>query len=202
MGIGNQALLERPLLGLLASRECPGHVLLSTLDRVPEWVQGGWVILSGFHAPLEQQVMRSVLRRQGAVVKILARSLDIFRPLPIERDPLEAGRMLVLTAEAPTVRRTTRSSALARNRLVLKLATERVIAYLATAGAALGAWNRNGVNDMTDRIRSILERLEQTREDLLALSDEIWLQYRPQRSPGIGRGRGLQESLQHQDGGV
>ena len=28
---------------------------------------------------------------------------------------------------------------------------------------------------MTDRIRSILEQLEQTREDLLALSDDIWL---------------------------
>jgi hypothetical protein len=28
---------------------------------------------------------------------------------------------------------------------------------------------------MTDRIRSILQRLEQTREDLLALSDDIWL---------------------------
>ena len=28
---------------------------------------------------------------------------------------------------------------------------------------------------MTDRIRSILQRLEQTREDLLALWDDIWL---------------------------
>jgi len=28
---------------------------------------------------------------------------------------------------------------------------------------------------MTNRIRSILEQLEQTREDLLALSDDIWL---------------------------
>jgi len=28
---------------------------------------------------------------------------------------------------------------------------------------------------MTDRIRSILKQLEQTREDLLALSDDIWL---------------------------
>lgn len=28
---------------------------------------------------------------------------------------------------------------------------------------------------MMDRIRNILQRLEQTREDLLALSDDIWL---------------------------
>lgn len=28
---------------------------------------------------------------------------------------------------------------------------------------------------MMDRIRNILQRLEQTREDLLVLSDDIWL---------------------------
>lgn len=133
VGVGNSALLDRPLIGLLTSRECPGHVLLSTLDRIPEWVQDGWVILSGFHAPLEQQVMRSVLRRQGSVVKILARGLDTYRPLPLEREPLEAGRMLILAAAAPAVRRTTRASALERNRLVLKLATKRVVPYLATS---------------------------------------------------------------------
>jgi predicted Rossmann fold nucleotide-binding protein DprA/Smf involved in DNA uptake len=133
VGVGNRVLLDRPLIGLLTSRECPGHVLLSTLDRIPEWVQSGWVILSGFHAPLEQQVMRSVLRRQGSVVKILARGLDTYRPLPLEHEPLESGRMLILTAAAQTARRTTRASALERNRLVLKLATERVIPYLATS---------------------------------------------------------------------
>ena len=28
--VGNAALLDEPLLGLLSSRECPGHVLLET----------------------------------------------------------------------------------------------------------------------------------------------------------------------------
>jgi len=52
-GVGNAALLDEPLLGLIASRGCPGSVLLETLDRVPRWVKEGQVILSGFHAPLE-----------------------------------------------------------------------------------------------------------------------------------------------------
>lgn len=132
VGAGDTALLTEPLLGLIASRECPGHVLLETLDRVPEWVQAGWVIVSGFHSPLEQQVLRSLLRRQGRAVKVLARGVSDYRPTAEEREPLAAGRMLVITACRPEVRRITRETALARNRLILDLASEIVVPYVAS----------------------------------------------------------------------
>ena len=135
---GNLALLQAPLLGLLCSRECPGHVLLKTLDRVPEWVRAGGVIVSGFHSPLEQQVLRSVLRRSGRVVKVLARGMTECRPQPEERERLTAGQMLVITACPQEVRRTTRETALARNRLVLDLATE-IVAPHVTTGSPLAA---------------------------------------------------------------
>jgi predicted Rossmann fold nucleotide-binding protein DprA/Smf involved in DNA uptake len=131
VGAGETALLAEPLLGLIASRECPGHVLLETLDRVPEWVKTGRVILSGFHSPLEQQVLRSVLRRNGRVVKVLARGMTEHRPMPEERETLATGRMLVITACPPELRRTTRETALARNRLVLDLASEIWVPYVA-----------------------------------------------------------------------
>ena len=142
VGAGETALLNEPLLGLIASRECPGHVLLETLDRVPEWVKAGRVIVSGFHSPLEQQVLRSLLRRNGRAVKVLARgfggqSAD-YRPTPEEREPLASGRMLVFSAFAPSVTRTTRATALTRNRLVLALATEIVVPHIA-AGSPLAA---------------------------------------------------------------
>lgn len=137
-GVGNQSLLDEPLLGLIASRECPGHVLLETLARMPEWVKAGRVIISGFHSPLEQQVLRSVLRRNGRVVKVLARGMTDYRPSPDEREPLTTGRMLVITASPPEVRRTTRETALARNRLVLDLASEIVTPCIAD-GSPLAA---------------------------------------------------------------
>lgn len=138
VGVGETALLAGPLLGLIASRECPGHVLLETLDRVPEWVKAGRVIVSGFHSPLEQQVLRSVLRRQGRVVKVLARGMRDYRPAAEERESLAAGRMLLITACPPEVRRTTRETALARNRLVLALASEVVVPHVAD-GSPLAA---------------------------------------------------------------
>lgn len=130
-GVGNAALLDNPLLGLISSRECPGHVLLETLERVPEWVKAGRVIVSGFHSPLEQQALRSLLRRNGRAVKVLARGMTNYRPTPEERDPLTSGRMLVVSAFAPIVTRTTRATSLARNRLVIALATEIVVPYIA-----------------------------------------------------------------------
>ena len=138
VGAGATALLTEPLLGLIASRECPGHVLLETLDRVPQWVKAHRVIVSGFHSPLEQQVLRSVLRRKGCVVKVLARGMTDYLPTADEREPLAAGRMLVITACPPEVRRTSRETALARNRLVLALASEIVVPHVA-AGSPLAA---------------------------------------------------------------
>lgn len=130
-GVGNTALLEEPLFGLIASRECPGHVLLETLALVPEWVAAGRIVVSGFHSPLEQQVLRSLLRRNGRAVKMLARGSTDYRPTPEEREPLASGRMLVVSAFAPSVTRTTRETALTRNRLVLGLATETFIPFVA-----------------------------------------------------------------------
>jgi predicted Rossmann fold nucleotide-binding protein DprA/Smf involved in DNA uptake len=130
IGVGETALLAEPLLGLIASRECPGHVLLETLDCVPEWVKAGRVIVSGFHSPLEQQVLHSALRRKGRVVKVLARGMTDYRPTVEEREPLAVGRMLIITACPPEVRRTIRETALERNRLVIALASELVVPFV------------------------------------------------------------------------
>jgi predicted Rossmann fold nucleotide-binding protein DprA/Smf involved in DNA uptake len=127
MGIGNAVLLAEPLLGFIASRACPAHVLIDTLDRVPQWVAAGRVLVSGFHSPLEQQVLASLLRRKGRAVMVLARGFGdegSYRPAACERVAVEAGRMLILTTCPPAVTRITRASALARNALVLALASE------------------------------------------------------------------------------
>jgi predicted Rossmann fold nucleotide-binding protein DprA/Smf involved in DNA uptake len=131
VGVGETRLLMEPLLGFIASRECPGHIFLETLARVPEWVKAGRVIVSGFHSPLEQQVLCSVLRRKGRVVKVLARGISEYRPTPEEREPLLFGQMLIITAYPSEVHRTTRQTSLHRNRLVLALTHQTVTPYVA-----------------------------------------------------------------------
>jgi len=130
MGVGNTALLAQPLLGLIASRQCPGHVLLQTLEQTAQWTRAKQVVLSGFHSPLEQQVLRSMLRRQGRAIKLLAHALDDYRVPVGEQAALAQGRLLILSNCPPSVTRTTRATALARNRLVLALADTHCVPYL------------------------------------------------------------------------
>lgn len=140
IGIGNPALLAEPLLCFIASRQCPGHIFIETLEHVPQWAKEGRVLVSGFHSPLEQQVLHSLLRRQGRAVKVLARHLPQGRdhhPTTEERQPLAHGRLLILSASPATETRTTRTSALARNRLVLALASEHRVPWLAPESASL-----------------------------------------------------------------
>lgn len=132
--VGNPALLDVPLLGLLASRDCPGRILLDTLELVPDWVRQGRVILSGFHSPLEQQVLRSVLRRQGRIVKMLARAMGDYHPPEQERESLRNGNLLVISTYPERLDRTTRETALARNRLILALASELVTPHVSPGG--------------------------------------------------------------------
>ena len=128
--VGNGQLLNAPLLGLLCSRECPGSAILETLDKVPEWVESGRVVISGFHSPLEQQVLRSLLRRKGKAVKVLARTLENHHPSPVEHQTIAEGRLLLISPFASNTRRTTRAIALERNRLVITLAAELIVPYL------------------------------------------------------------------------
>jgi len=132
IGVGETSLINKPLLGLIASRECPGNVLLETLERVPQWVKAGRVIVSGFHSPLEQQVLRSLLRRNGHAVKVLARcfSASGYRLAKEEQDAFANGRLLIISAFGADTPRVTRVSAIKRNELVIALSTEVVTPFI------------------------------------------------------------------------
>jgi predicted Rossmann fold nucleotide-binding protein DprA/Smf involved in DNA uptake len=150
-GTGNTALLSDPLLGLIGSRECPGQVLLETLEHVPEWVKLGRVIVSGFHSPLEQQVLRSVLRRKGRVIRVLARGLDpersVLRLTPEEGLALRESRLLVISPFGSDVTRTTRVTSLQRNRFVLALSDKTVLPHVSSGSPVEGL-----LRDFKDRI--------------------------------------------------
>ena len=136
IGVGETSLINKPLIGLIASRECPGNVLLATLERVPQWAKAGRVIVSGFHSPLEQQVLRSLLRRNGHAVKVLARcfSASGYRLAKEEQDAFANGRLLIISAFGADTPRVTRVSAIKRNELVIALSTEVVTPFIARGG--------------------------------------------------------------------
>ena len=85
--------------------------------------------MSGFHSPLEQQVLHSLLRRQGRAIMH-----DDMRhgrhPIRARRGRAAVGYMLILMPLASSVTRTTCATSPTRNWLVLALAAEVVIPHI------------------------------------------------------------------------
>lgn len=132
IGDGEASLINKPLLSLIAIRECPGNILLATLERVPQWAKAGRVIVSGFHSPLEQQVLRSLLRRNGHAVMVLARcfSASGYRLAKEEQDAFANERLLIISAFGADTPRVSRVSAIKRNEFIIALSSEVVTPFI------------------------------------------------------------------------
>ena len=94
--IGDAALLDRPLLGLVCSVRCPGSVILAAYDLALALRKAGVPVAGGFHSPMERELLRLLLRGRQLVVVVAARSLASMR-VPAEwRDPVAQGRLAVV----------------------------------------------------------------------------------------------------------
>ena len=73
--IGSDRLLTSHKIGLLCSIQCPGDIILKTLDLMHELRNLEVCVVSGFHSPLEQECLKILLRGTCAIVVCYARSL-------------------------------------------------------------------------------------------------------------------------------
>jgi predicted Rossmann fold nucleotide-binding protein DprA/Smf involved in DNA uptake len=126
---GDVAILARPTLALLCSAKAPAAIILHVHDLAQRWRVAGPVILSGFHAPPEAEALQVLLHGPQPVIVCPARSLVRMRLTPAYRAALDAGRLLLLSPFPETVRRATTRTAVRRNRLVVALADEVLIAH-------------------------------------------------------------------------
>ena len=131
---GNLRLIDERLTALFCSNRCPGDLILKTYDLARAMRDAGVPVIGGFQTPMEQECLRLLLRGSQPVVVCPARGIDNMR-IPREwRDPLEAGRMLVLSPFPASRRRPTTELAAQRNDLVAGLAHRVFIAHASPGG--------------------------------------------------------------------
>ncbi len=128
---GDLNLLEKTLTALFCSKRCPGDLILKTYDLAKAMRNAGAPVIGGFQTPMEKECLRLLLRGSQPVVVCPARSIDNMRIPRDWRDPLNAGRMLLLSPFPATVRRPTAETAARRNDLVADLAHRVFIAHAA-----------------------------------------------------------------------
>ena len=133
--IGNDALLERPLLALFCSRRCPGGLILRAYDLARALRDAGVPVVSGFQTPIERECLALLLRGEQPVVVCPARGIAGMR-LPQEwQEPIAAGRLLVVSPFAAEQRRPTVALAAQRNHFVTGLAHQLMVVHAAAGGA-------------------------------------------------------------------
>jgi|GEM_PF-2537507 len=127
---GNHDILHRPLFALFCSVRCPGRLVLKAYDLAQKWRAEGQPVISGFHSPVEKEVLKMLLRSTVPVCVVLARGLPTRIPTEYRR-PLDEGRLLLLSPFDARTKRATQTSAAHRNRVVASLAERIFVAYAA-----------------------------------------------------------------------
>ena len=132
-GIGNADLLDAPMTAFFASRQCSGAGIRAAMDWALQQVRAKAVVVSGFHSPLEQSVLKVLIQARSPVVAVLARPMDGAKLPPDWAEPLALGHLAVVSAATKTSRLTGEAAA-ARNNLVAQLATNIVVAHASPGG--------------------------------------------------------------------
>ena len=122
--LGNIELLKMKMTGFLASRNIPTLLVLPTLDWAMEIRQReDMAVVSGFHSPMEKEVLKILLRGRCGIIVVLARGMYHKVPKPYE-EALQQNRLLILSYEKDSVIRVSEQTAHKRNKYVISLSDE------------------------------------------------------------------------------
>lgn len=146
-GCGSRDLLGRELTAFFASRQCPGAAIRAAMDWALQQARAKRAVVSGFHSPLEQSVLKVLMAAGSPAVVVLARPVQGAKLPPEWAESLAKGRMAVVSAVA-IAGRLTQPLANERNALVAQLAQKIVVAHASPGGALAGQltqWRLGGL---------------------------------------------------------
>jgi predicted Rossmann fold nucleotide-binding protein DprA/Smf involved in DNA uptake len=125
--MGNLNILEKPLLGFFCSQRCPGDIILQIYDIAKKLRHKQTPVISGFHTPMEKELLDMLLRGEQPLVICPARSISKMRVPKTWKLAIEQDRLLILSLFAERHHRITTALSEERNRLVSHIAQEILI---------------------------------------------------------------------------
>lgn len=152
---GDHRLLDRALIGVFASVKSSGKAILGALAWARAFSEPDSAVVSGFHAPLEQECLTILLTRGVPVIACPAREIRSYRIALSWRTAIDAGKMLLLS-RFDSERRMTRSTSDTRNDLVARLSASLVILSVSESGRVEKLARDFEADGMT--VRRLLER--------------------------------------------
>ena len=131
--LGNIGLLKLPKTAFLCSRKVPASAVLKCYDWAIAQREAGNCVISGFHSQLEKDVFHYLLKGIQPIIIALARGLK--EKLESElQNPLDEGRLLIITPFEKTIKRVTEQTAATRNKLMIDLADSITVGFASAGG--------------------------------------------------------------------
>jgi predicted Rossmann fold nucleotide-binding protein DprA/Smf involved in DNA uptake len=130
---GNIALLELPKTAFLCSRKVAALAVLRCYDWAIAQREAGNCVISGFHSPIEKEVLHYLLKGNQPIIVALARGFK----KQLEKEfvaPLAEGRLLIVSPFSEEISRITAETAQKRNELMLELADKVTVGYAKQGG--------------------------------------------------------------------
>ena len=131
---GNLDILEHDKLAFFCSVKCPGSLILQTYDVACALRDAGVTVVSGFHSPMEEECLALLLRGSQPIIICPARGIEGMRVPRDWKEPLDQGRLLLLSPFERKQRRPTVKLALARNEFVAALGDVVLFAHAEPGG--------------------------------------------------------------------
>lgn len=132
--IGSKQLIDNTTLALFCSIKCPGNLILKTYDLAKSLRDNDVAVISGFHSPIEQEVLNILLKGTQPIIICPARSIENMRIPAAWKPALEQNRLLVISPFAKGNSRMTEANAVRRNKFVAEMADAVFVAYAAPCG--------------------------------------------------------------------
>ena len=126
---GNSEILSDEKIGFLCSSKSSGAAILKVFERAYLWRKERTTIISGFHSPLEREVLEILLKGTGRIIIAPARSIETMRPSQNWLTALTENRLLIISPFADTPR-ISRATAAKRNQFISQVADRIVFGYI------------------------------------------------------------------------
>ena len=149
--IGNKALLELNKTAFLCSRKVPASIILKCYDWAIQQREEGNCIISGFHSQIEKDVLHYLLKGNQPIIVVLARGLKQ-KIEPEFLEPIEKGRLLIITPFEEKVKRVTTETATVRNQMMIELADKIMLGFASEGGALVELLTNSSLKKEINRI--------------------------------------------------
>lgn len=126
---GNKSILDKQKFAFFCSQKCPGNIIIKSYDLATNLRDKSICVISGFHTPIEQDVLNYLLKGNQPIIICPAKSISNMRIPKEQKNAYKNNRILYISPFTENKNRVSSILSVKRNQFVVDIADHIFIAY-------------------------------------------------------------------------